>query len=197
MAEVKKITGDDPVDNEGTDSAANNGANGPAVGDEQTPEQKASGTTKAVSTTKKVLGSKEVVPFAWKVIGTSGDTVLILFKAVERADAEAQLTRLSSDGYYKDLRIVEIDAKIVQPRPAKTRRSAAKSSEKTTKAKKVAGSKVSKAKSAVKKKAPAATKSASKEASTKGARKSPVKGAKKKTKPASAKSGKKKTARKK
>ena len=197
MAEAKKITGGDPVGNEDTDTATGKKANGPAVGNQQTPEQNVGNTTKAVSTTKKALGSKEVAPFEWKVIGTSGDTVLILFKSVERADAEAQLTRLSSDGYYKDLRIVEIDAKIVQPRPAKTRRSAAKSSEKTTKAKKVAGSKVSKAKPAVKKKAPAENKSASKEARTKGARKSPVKGAKKKTKTASAKSGKRKTARKK
>ncbi len=74
---------------------------------------------------KRPLGTKEVVPFAWKVIGTSGDTVLTLFKSIEPADSEAQLARLRKDGYYSNLRVVEADFKVVQPKPAKKRKLAA------------------------------------------------------------------------
>lgn len=68
---------------------------------------------------KKTLGAKEVIPFAWKVIGLSGEMILTLFKSVERVDADTQLDRLDKDGTYKDLRVVPIHHRIVQPKSVK------------------------------------------------------------------------------
>lgn len=67
---------------------------------------------------KKPLGVKEVIPFKWKLVGKSQQMTLTLFKAVEREDVEAQLERIRKEGYYTDLRILEADAKIDQPKPA-------------------------------------------------------------------------------
>lgn len=65
---------------------------------------------------KKPLGVKEVIPFKWKLVGTANHATLTLFKAVEREDVEAQLERVSKEGYYTDLRILEKDAKVIQPK---------------------------------------------------------------------------------
>lgn len=65
---------------------------------------------------KKPLGVKEVIPFKWKLVGTAHHMTLTLFKAVEREDVEAQLERVQKEGYYTDLRILEKDAKITQPK---------------------------------------------------------------------------------
>ncbi len=65
---------------------------------------------------KKPLGVKEVIPFKWKLVGTVNHTTLTLFKAVEREDVEAQLERVGKEGYYTDLRILEKDAKVIQPK---------------------------------------------------------------------------------
>ncbi len=65
---------------------------------------------------RRPLGTKEVIPFAWKVIGASGEMVLTLFKSIEREDSEAHLARLTRDGAYANLRLVEADFKIVQPK---------------------------------------------------------------------------------
>jgi len=65
---------------------------------------------------RRPLGTKEVIPFAWKVIGLSGEMVLTLFKSIEKEDSEAHLARLEKDGAYKNLRLVEADFKIVQPK---------------------------------------------------------------------------------
>jgi len=69
---------------------------------------------------KKPLGVKEVIPFRWKLVGTSGGLTLTLFKAVERADVEAQYERVCNEGYYKDARILEIDPKSIVPAAART-----------------------------------------------------------------------------
>lgn len=69
-----------------------------------------------VAPARKPLGTKEVIPFAWKVIGVSGEMVLTLFKSIEKEDSEAHLARLGKDGAYKNLRLVEADFKIVQPK---------------------------------------------------------------------------------
>ena len=69
-----------------------------------------------VAPARKPLGTKEVIPFAWKVIGLSGEMVLTLFKSIEKEDSEAHLARLGKDGAYKNLRLVEADFKIVQPK---------------------------------------------------------------------------------
>lgn len=75
---------------------------------------------------KSPLGAKEVPPFEWKLLGTVNYATLTLFKSVDRADSEAQLERVQRDGYYKDLRIVGVNDKVVQPKlPAAMRKKAA------------------------------------------------------------------------
>lgn len=68
---------------------------------------------------KKSLGVKEVIPFRWKLLGAADGLTLTLFKSVEREDSDAQLERLQKEGYYKDLRIVEADAKVEQSKLGK------------------------------------------------------------------------------
>ncbi len=71
---------------------------------------------------RKAPGSKEVIPFRWKLVGKSGGVVLTLFKAIQREEVEDQLRRVHEDGYYTDLRILEIDEKVqvaAGPPPAK------------------------------------------------------------------------------
>jgi len=65
---------------------------------------------------KKSLGPKDPPPFLWKLVGRSGHSILTLFKAAEREDADAQLARLSREGYYKDLQILDINAAVKQPK---------------------------------------------------------------------------------
>lgn len=87
--------------------------------DEKGAQDKANANTPAaapVAPVRKPLGTKEVIPFAWKVIGVSGEMVLTLFKSIEKEDSEAHLARLEKDGAYKNLRLVEADFKIVQPK---------------------------------------------------------------------------------
>ena len=60
-------------------------------------------------------GGKEVVPFAWKLVGESFGAILTLFKATERAEVEAQLERARADGYYSNLRILENSEETKQP----------------------------------------------------------------------------------
>ena len=81
----------------------------------------------AATTGKRAPGTKEVIPFRWKLVGESPDAVLTLFKAVEVGEVEAQLERTRKDGYYKNLRVLDIDAQIRQPVSAKTRQGARKS----------------------------------------------------------------------
>ncbi len=57
---------------------------------------------------------KEVIPFAWKLLGVARGAILTLFKSVEREETEAQMERVLRDGYYTNLRIVENDYKIKQ-----------------------------------------------------------------------------------
>lgn len=64
---------------------------------------------------RKSLGVKEPIIFKWKVVGRSGHMNVTLFKSVEREEAEAQLERLTRDGYYTNLQIMEAAAKVEQP----------------------------------------------------------------------------------
>lgn len=92
--------------------------------------QPAPGAAQPAPSGKKAIGVKEVPPFEWKLLGTADGYTLTLFKSVEREDSDAQLVRVRKDGYYKDLRVVDIDMKIVQPkrlRPAKKPATKAKS----------------------------------------------------------------------
>lgn len=68
---------------------------------------------------KKPLGTKEVIPFEWKLVGYTGGTAVTLFKAVDRQDVEVQYERILKDGYYKDLKILDINAKVIQPKKPK------------------------------------------------------------------------------
>lgn len=68
---------------------------------------------------RKAMGTKEIIPFAWKLIGRSGDLMVTLFKAVERDDVQAQFDRLTAEGYYRDLQIVDVNFKIDQPKQIK------------------------------------------------------------------------------
>jgi hypothetical protein len=64
---------------------------------------------------KRALGVKEPIIFKWKLIGTSHNMTLTLFKAVEREDVDAQFERTQREGYYTDLKILDADAKVEQP----------------------------------------------------------------------------------
>lgn len=64
---------------------------------------------------KRALGVKEPIEFKWKVLGSVPGAVLTLFKSVERMDADSQFERLTREGYYKDLQVVEALFKVEQP----------------------------------------------------------------------------------
>jgi hypothetical protein len=177
-------------------ASANTPAAAPAPagsGDGKTP-------AKPAPTGKRPLGTKEVIPFEWKLIGDAHDAALTLFKAVERDDVEVQYERVKQEGYYKNLRILDVKAKVEQPKPKKpirppsakkTKKSAAPKTKKTTaKTKKTA---------AKKRAAPAAKKTTARATAKKSAKKSETKSVKKSTakKKTAAKSAKKKTAKKK
>ncbi|MEK7710561.1 MAG: hypothetical protein AAB341_01585 [Planctomycetota bacterium] len=77
---------------------------------------------------RKALGTKEPIIFKWKIVGHSRGVAVTLFKSTEREDADAQLERLTRDGYYAHLEIMDANAKVIQPeatrepkRPAKSR----------------------------------------------------------------------------
>jgi transposase InsO family protein len=89
------------------------------AGDEAAPAKEAAAPRKS-------LGPKEPPAFLWKLIGHSGGMAVTLFKAAEREDIEAQFERLRREGYYTDLRIVDINEKIVHPNPPPPERKPAK-----------------------------------------------------------------------
>ncbi len=68
---------------------------------------------------RKPLGTKEVIPFKWKLVGRGGDLIVTLFKSVEQEDAQAQFERLGREGYYTNLQILDVNAKVEQPKPTK------------------------------------------------------------------------------
>ncbi len=66
---------------------------------------------------KRSIGVKEVIPFAWKLLGDACDGMtMTLYKAVEREEVEAHLERSTRDGHYENLRIVAADELVVQPK---------------------------------------------------------------------------------
>lgn len=73
----------------------------------------------AVVTPRRQLGVKEPIIFKWKLLGSAGDLMLTLFKSTEREDVDAQFERVQREGYYKDLKIVEADAKVPQSKKVK------------------------------------------------------------------------------
>lgn len=80
---------------------------------------------------RKSLGVKEPIVFKWKVVGRSGHMNVTLFKSVEREEADAQLERLTRDGYYTNLLIMEAAAKVEQPpQPKEVKKPKAKESAK-------------------------------------------------------------------
>ena len=153
-----------------------------------------------VTVARRGPGTKEVIPFCWRLIGESDGFILTLFKSVDRDEAEAQLKRARADGYYVNLRVVDVNEKIKQPASAKAAveiKTTAKSGKpkttaKAAKAKKAPTKAVTK--SAASSKSAKSVKSAkpTKSARAKASAKSP-----KKKKTAVAKSTKKRTAKKK
>jgi len=75
----------------------------------------------AATSGRKALGGKEAIPFRWKLVGFSEGYHLTLFKAVEQDDVVAQLDRVRREGYYTDLRIMNVDAKVEQSKAAKAK----------------------------------------------------------------------------
>jgi hypothetical protein len=73
----------------------------------------------AAVTPRRQLGVKEPIIFKWKLLGSAGDLMLTLFKSTEREDVDAQFERVQREGYYKDLKIVEADAKVPQSKKVK------------------------------------------------------------------------------
>ena len=67
---------------------------------------------------KRSIGAKEPIVFKWKLLGNSNGVILTLFKAVEREEIEGHYERVAREGYYVDLRIVDIDEKVIQTKPA-------------------------------------------------------------------------------
>ncbi len=59
-------------------------------------------------------GTKEVIPFGWKLVGEANGLALTLFKAIERDDVEAQEERVRREGYYLKLRILANDDPVKQ-----------------------------------------------------------------------------------
>jgi hypothetical protein len=102
------------------DSIATEEENGSTATPAPETEPEASATVVPVANApKKPLGTKEVIPFEWKLVGYTGGTAVTLFKAVDRQDVEVQYERILKDGYYKDLKILDINAKVVQPKKPK------------------------------------------------------------------------------
>jgi len=83
---------------------------------------------------KRALGVKEPIIFKWKLVGTSHNATLTLFKAVEREDVDAQFDRTLREGYYTDLKILEADAKVDQPAQPKGTKKASPGIERGAKA---------------------------------------------------------------
>ena len=61
---------------------------------------------------RRAPGTKEIIPMAWKLVGTSAGTPVTLLRSIERSDVEAQLARLEIEGYYQQLTIYPIAAKV-------------------------------------------------------------------------------------
>ncbi len=61
---------------------------------------------------RRTPGVKEVIPLAWKLVGTSAGTPVTLLKSIDRKDAEAQMARLELEGYYRHLAIYPVEDEV-------------------------------------------------------------------------------------
>lgn len=84
---------------------------------------------------RKPLGVKEVPQFKWKLIGRSAGLWLTLYKSVEQDDSQAQLERLRREGYYGELQVVDINAKVEQNKTAQAKAEKAEKPEKVARPK--------------------------------------------------------------
>ena len=73
-----------------------------------------------VSTGRGAPGTKEVVPFRWKLVGESSGVVLTLFKGTQREEVDAQHDRVRREGYYTNLRVLDVNEKVAAPPVEKT-----------------------------------------------------------------------------
>jgi len=118
VSPAKNVAKEDIDEETGTNKKVGSEDNG-AKADTSLESKKADEPKKPAPTGKRPLGTKEVIPFEWKLIGISQNIALTLFKAVDRADVEAQYERVKREGYYTDLLIVDINEKVKQPKPVK------------------------------------------------------------------------------
>jgi hypothetical protein len=117
VADSKNTVDEDSDDVEETSSTGDNDSQGD---DTSTGDRSGRSTsTSQVTLTRKGSGAKEAPPFKWKLIGESQGAIITLFKAVERVEVETQHDRARSEGYYSNLRVVDISEKIVQPPSAR------------------------------------------------------------------------------
>ena len=175
----------------------------PAGAEVQPEAEKAAAPAKTpgvAPATKKPLGTKEVIPFEWKLIGESEGMILTLFKAVDRAEVEAQMERVQREGYYTNLRILEADVPLKQPHPVEIPAKSAKPVNKSARAArpKRAAAKQGTAKSAAPKRSTKASRPSKSKGARKRAKKKPIAKKKKTAKKRYASAAaKKKTAKKK
>ena len=102
--------------------------------DTEVVEPEAAAPAKVVAApTRKPLGAKEVIPFKWKLVGETDDAALTLFKSTDRPEIDAHLERVQKEGYYRNLRVVDVDTKIKQPKPPTLPKKASKRAGKTSK----------------------------------------------------------------
>ena len=119
MERSKNVASAKPVDIAGT--------NDPKKAETEVDKQPNAEKAKVQPTAaRRAPGTKEVIPFVWKLVGASRGAILTLFKSVERDEVESQFERLRRDGYYTDLRILDVNEKIEQPASAKKQLKAAK-----------------------------------------------------------------------
>ncbi len=188
MERSKNVASVKPVDIAGTDD--------PKKAETEVHKQPSAEKAKVPPTAaRRAPGTKEVIPFVWKLIGESRGAILTLFKSVERDEVESQFERLRRDGYYANLRILDVNEKVEQPASSKKQARAvkkitAKTTAKTSKAVRVT-TKTARAKGAVK-----ASRACKTAVTAKRAKKSKATPKKTRKKAASAKSTKKRSARK-
>jgi hypothetical protein len=177
VAPPKNITNDEE---DVTEEAEETTAQGEGETSESGDDDEAARPAKPTSTGKRPLGAKEVIPFQWKLVGESDGIVLTLFKSVERNDVESQYERVKREGYYKELRILDVNEKIKQPKPPPPAKTTRPSVKKVARAPKKAAGKAKrpKAKRVTAARAPAKKRPAKKTAKTT----KKVKSAKKKAK---------------
>jgi hypothetical protein len=133
VADAEGEDSEDGDESEGEDSEDGDSEDGDEA-DKKDGDSDASSADDDKPKARKPGAPKEVIAFQWKVVGRSGDLNLVLFKCVERADADREYQRLLAEGYYGNLGVHPVKAAIPsnvgEDEPAKTKTSKKKSKKK-------------------------------------------------------------------